>query len=51
MSLLVIDAHKVRNTVVFGVPGAYQHSYMPKVKIVMLTLEGKFADIMYDVNP
>ena len=46
MSSLVIDAHKVRNTVFFDIIGAYLHAYMIKAKTSLLKLEGEVVSIM-----
>jgi hypothetical protein len=48
---LVIDAHEKRAVAIFDVPGAYLNADMPDNKFVILKLEGKFVDIMCDVNP
>jgi hypothetical protein len=51
MASLVIDAHERRAVAIFDVPGAYLNADMPKDKFVLLKLEGKFVDIMCEVNP
>jgi hypothetical protein len=48
---LVIDAHEKIAVAICDVPGAYLNADMPDNKFVILKLEGKFVDIMCDVNP
>jgi hypothetical protein len=48
---LVIDAHEKRAVAIFDVPGAYLNADMPEDKFVILKLEGRFVDIMREVNP
>ena len=45
----VIDAWGDVTT--FDIPGAYLHTDLPKHKFTLLKLQGKFVDIMCDVNP
>ena len=37
--------------VIFGVPGAYLNADNPEDKFILLNIEGKFVDIIYEVNP
>ena len=51
MALLLINAYEERDVAIFDVPGAYLHADVPKTKFAILKIEGKFADIMCNVNP
>jgi hypothetical protein len=48
---LVIDAHEKRAVQTFDIPGAYLQSPLPEGKTIFMKFEGKFADIMCDINP
>ena len=47
----MIDAYEDRKVATFYVPGAYLQTYLAKEKFTILLLEGKFVDIMRDINP
>jgi len=44
-------AHEKRKVVSFDVPGAFLQADIPKDKFRLLKLEGKYVDIMCEVNP
>ena len=48
---MVIDAYVGRKVATFYVPGAYLQTDLPKDKLVLLLSEGKFVDIMCEINP
>ena len=48
---MVIDAYEYRKVATFDVPGAYLHTDLYKDKFTILLLEGKFVDIICDINP
>ena len=50
MATFVVDTYEGWDIVIFDVPGAYLNADMPDEKDVRLKLEGKFLDIMYNVN-
>ena len=50
-TILIIDAHEVRDVEFFDVPGSYLNYDMPEDKFVLLKIKGKFVDIMCEVNP
>ena len=37
--------------VIFDVPGAYLNAYPPEDKFILLNIEGKFVDILCELNP
>ena len=37
--------------VIFDVPGAYLNAHMPEDKLTLLNIEGRFGEIMCEVNP
>ena len=47
---MVIGEYEWRKVANFDVPGAYLHTYQPKDKLTLMLFEGKFVDIMYDIN-
>ena len=51
LETMVINAYKNRKVATFNVPGAYLQTNLPKGKFTLLLLEGKFVDIMCDINP
>ena len=51
LATLVIDAYEDRYVSISDVPGAYLHAEMPKGKLILMRLVGKFVDIMCEVNP
>ena len=51
LATMIVDAYEGRDVGIFDIPGAYLHADMPKEKFVLLKLEGRFADIMSEVNP
>ena len=48
---LIIDTHEGIAVQNFDVTGAYIHLSLPDDKIVHMKFEGKFVDIMCEVNP
>ena len=49
LATAIIDAYEKRDVTVFDIPGAYLHADYDK--FVLLKLEGRFVDIMCQVNP
>ena len=47
----LIAANERRHVMSFDVPGAYLHADIPEDKFRVLKLEGRYVDIMCDVNP
>ena len=47
----IINAHEGRDVEIFDVPRAYLNADMPEDKFILLKIEGKFVDIMCEVNP
>ena len=47
----LISAHERRHIITFDVPGAYLHAGIPSDKFRILKLEGKYVDIMCEINP
>ena len=50
LTIPIIDAHKVIYMDVFDVHGAYLSADMPE-DFILINIEGKFVDIMCEVNP
>ena len=48
---MLIDAYEDKKMANFDVSGAYLQTDLPKYKFVLLLLEGKFVDVMCDINP
>ena len=48
---MVIDAYEDRKVKTSDVPGEYLKIYLPKDNCALLLMEGKFVDIMCDINP
>ena len=48
--LLFIDVYEERDIAMFDVQRAYLHELMPKDKIVLLKLKGRFVEIMCQIN-
>ena len=48
---LDIYAHEGRYVELFGVHGAYLNSDIPEDKFILLNFEGRFVDIMCELNP
>ena len=51
MTTLVLDAFQGCDFAIFDVPGAYLNADIPNEKYFRLKLEGRFVDIMCNVNP
>ena len=51
LATMVIDAYEDREVATFDVPGVYLQIDLPKYKLTLLLLEGKFVDIICDINP
>ena len=51
LSIMVIDEYEGRKVENFDVPGEYLQIDIPKNNSMLLLLEGKFVDIMCDINP
>ena len=51
LATTVIDAYEDRKVNNFDVPGAYLQTNLPKEIFMILLLEGKFVDIIFDINP
>ena len=50
LTTLAIDAFEERDVAIFDVLDAYLNADMPSDKIVLIKFEGKFADIMCEMN-
>ena len=50
LASMVIDVYEDRKVATFDIPGAYLQIDLPKEKFTLLLLEGKFVDIMGDIN-
>ena len=48
---MFIDTYEDRKVATFDIPGTYLQTYRHKDKFTLLLLEGKFVDIMCDINP
>ena len=48
---LIIDTHKGRNVENFDVPAAYLNADMLEGKFIFINIEGKFVEIMCELNP
>ena len=48
---LIIDAHEVKEVAIFDVPGTYLNYDMQEETCILLKIEGKFVDIVCEVNP
>ena len=48
---LTVDAHEGRYVVIFCVPRAYLNADMLEDKFILLKIEGKYVDIMCELNP
>ena len=51
LATMVIDAYEGRKVETIDLPGDYLHIDISKDKFVLILLEGKFVDIMCDINP
>ena len=47
---LIIDANEGGGVEIFDVPGVYLNADTPEDKFILLNIEGKFVDIMSEVN-
>ena len=48
---LIIGAYEERDVATFDVPREYLHAKIPEGKTILLKLQGRFVDIMCDINP
>ena len=51
MTTLMIDTVEGIDTAIFDVTGVYIYAEMPKDKRAVMKLQGKFVDIICEVNP
>ena len=51
MVILVVNAYEGQYVAIYDVPGEYLNADIPDDKYVRLKLEGRFMDIMCDMNP
>ena len=51
LATIVIDEYEDRKVGTFNVSGEYLQTDLPKDNIMLSLLEGKFVDIMCDINP
>ena len=51
LTTLIIDTNKEIYVAKFDVPRSYLHANMPEGKMILLKLQGQFADIIHDINP
>ena len=51
LTTMVIDAYEDTKVENFDIPGSYLQTGLPKEQFMLLLMEGKFVDIMSDINP
>ena len=51
LAKLIMDTVEERFVVVFHIPGAYLHTFMPKDKRVVMVLRDEFVSYMCGANP
>ena len=50
LDTMAIDAYEGRKVATFDITGAYLQTDIPKDKFMLILLEGKFVDIMCEIN-
>ena len=50
IAILLINSFEQRDVAVFDVPDIYLHANIPDEKFALLKIEGKFVDIMCNIN-